>query len=58
MPMHHRFYTHHYEQYMDLSMFDHASEVFMDICEQYNAAGGTAHAPPASRMKPQGLSFL
>ncbi|GAX75354.1 hypothetical protein CEUSTIGMA_g2798.t1 [Chlamydomonas eustigma] len=52
-----RFYTHHYEQYMDLSMFDHASETVSGIIDQYNAVD-TAVPPPVTRFRSRGLTFL
>jgi len=54
-----RVYTHHYEQYMELSMFDHAAEVMAGITAAYAATDTTAtSAPPVTRLRPRGLSFL
>ena len=55
-PMH-RVYTHHYEQYMDLSMFNHATETVSSIIESYNAID-TAPPPPVTRFRSRGLSFI
>lgn len=52
-----RFYTHHYEQYMELSMFTHAAETVTGIIDQYNAVD-TAVPPPTTRLRPRGLTFL
>lgn len=53
-----RFYTHHYEQYMDISHFDEAAETVSDIIQKYADVEAAAGAPPVTRMKPLGLSFL
>lgn len=53
-----RVYTHHYAQYMDLSMFDHAAEVMNGITGQYAAIDTAVAPPPVTRMRPRGLSFL
>ena len=53
----HRVYTHHYEQYMDLSMFTHATETVSSIIESYNAID-TAPPPPVTRFRSRGLSFI
>lgn len=52
-----RVYTHHYEQYMDLSMFTHATETVASIIESYNAID-TAPPPPVTRFRSRGLSFI
>lgn len=54
----HRFYTHHYEQYMDLADFQHAAETVTNITAQYAEANKASQAPPITRMRPRGLSFL
>mmetsp|Transcript_11073 Transcript_11073/g.19222 ORF Transcript_11073/g.19222 Transcript_11073/m.19222 type:complete len:473 (-) Transcript_11073:121-1539(-) len=51
-------YTHHYAQYMELSMFDHAAEVMANITAQYAATETNAAPPPVTRMRPRGLTFL
>lgn len=53
-----RFYTHHYEQYMELSGFDSASEVVADLTHQYQQLEGATVAPPNTRLRPRGISFL
>jgi tubulin epsilon len=53
-----RVYTHHYEQYMEMSVFDHAAEVMANITAQYAAADTVKQPPPITRMRPRGLSFL
>ncbi|KAG2450093.1 hypothetical protein HYH02_000197 [Chlamydomonas schloesseri] len=53
-----RFYTHHYEQYMDPGGFTSAMEVVGDITAQYRALEGATQAPPLTRLRPRGLSFL
>eukprot|EP00983_Pelagomonas_calceolata_P120214 1160683-Pelagomonas_calceolata.AAC.2 len=52
------FYTHHYEQYMDLADFQQAAEVVTNITAQYAAANSASQAPPINRLRPHGLSFL
>lgn len=51
-------YTHHYEQYMELSLFDHASEVIAGVRDAYAATDAAVVAPPMTRMTPRGLTFL
>ncbi len=51
-------YTHHYAQYMDLAMFDHAVEVMKGITAQYAATESSAAPPAVTRQRPRGLSFL
>ncbi|KXZ56590.1 TUE1 protein [Gonium pectorale] len=53
-----RFYTHHYEQYMDPSGFEQALNVVADLTDQYAALEGATVAPPVTRLRPRGLSFL
>ncbi|KAL6763988.1 epsilon tubulin [Haematococcus lacustris] len=53
-----RVYTHHYEQYMELSMFDHAAEVMTGITARYAATEQAQQPPPITRMRPRGLSFI
>ncbi|KAF5842818.1 Tubulin/FtsZ family, GTPase domain-containing protein [Dunaliella salina] len=53
-----RFYTHHYEQYMDLADFQQAAEAVTNIAAQYAAANSASQAPPIRRLRPHGLSFL
>jgi tubulin epsilon len=53
-----RFYSHHYEEYMDLSCFDEAAETVSNIIAQYRSVDNVTVPPPVTRMKPRGLSFL
>lgn len=53
-----RFYTHHYEQYMDLSGFESAMEVVTDLTDRYQQMDGATRPPATSRLRPRGLSFL
>ncbi len=54
-----RVYAHHYEQYMELSTFDHAAGVMADIVAQYEAADASSRAPPPPppRLRSRGLRF-
>lgn len=52
-----RVYTHHYEQYMDLAMFDHASETVSGIITAYNEVD-SAPPPTVTRFRSRGLSFV
>jgi tubulin epsilon len=52
-----RVYTHHYEQYMELSAFDRAAETVTGIIDAYNAVD-TVQPPPVTRLRPRGLGFL
>ncbi|GIL72770.1 hypothetical protein Vretimale_4473 [Volvox reticuliferus] len=53
-----RFYTHHYEQYMDRSGFESAMELVADLTHQYQELNGATRAPAITRLRPRGLSFL
>ncbi|GFR41169.1 hypothetical protein Agub_g1835 [Astrephomene gubernaculifera] len=53
-----RFYTHHYEQYMELGGFEEARECVADLTRQYQALEGATGAPAVTRLRPRGLSFL
>jgi tubulin epsilon len=53
-----RFYTHHYEQYMDKSAFDHAVEVVADVTARYSELDGATAPPAVPRLRPRGLTFL
>ncbi|GIL43207.1 hypothetical protein Vafri_1011 [Volvox africanus] len=53
-----RFYTHHYEQYMDRSGFESAMELVADLTHQYQELDGAIRAPAITRLRPRGLSFL
>ncbi|KAG2495742.1 hypothetical protein HYH03_006339 [Edaphochlamys debaryana] len=53
-----RFYTHHYEQYMDIAGFAEAAEAVGELTQQYAALEGATQAPPVTRLRPRGLSFL
>ncbi|MEW5303364.1 MAG: hypothetical protein WDW38_001690 [Sanguina aurantia] len=52
-----RFYTHHYEQYMDASNFTDSVEVVEDLIESYQSMEGATQPPPVTRLKPRGVSF-
>ena len=53
-----RFYTHHYEQYMEAGYFEAAAEVVAASIEQYSAVDAVTQPPPITRRKPRGLTFL
>lgn len=43
---------------MELSGFDSASEVVADLTHQYQQLEGATVAPPNTRLRPRGISFL
>lgn len=53
-----RFYTHHYEQYMDASNFTDSVEVVEDLIQSYQSMEGATQPPPVTRLKPRGTSFM
>ncbi len=54
-----RVYTHHYEQYMDLSTFHEASEIMCDITRRYADTDKQADTNPdtATRLRSRGIRF-